>query len=84
MSGCLLLIPSNNLFLSFSNKLYSSFLFSELISAAFANPTIKGTGRVPDLNPFSCPPPSICISIFTLGFFLEAYKMPIPFGPYNL
>ena len=38
-------------------------------SQAFPNPTIKGTGSVPERMPRSCPPPSICAVMRTRGFF---------------
>lgn len=50
---------------------------------ASPRPTHKWGARVPDLNPFSWPPPFIYATNLTLGFLLT-YKAPTPFGPYIL
>ena len=39
------------------------------------------TFNVPERNPLSCPPPSICGNKVTRGSFLLTYNAPIPFGP---
>ena len=66
---------------SFASRAPSAAISSRAISAALPNPTISGTGRVPERMPRSWPPPSIIGAIRTRGPLRRTYSAPTPLGP---
>ena len=75
---------SSSLFLRVSNRKVSAAISSLAIAAAWPNPTIPGTFKVPERMPPSCPPPLICSVTFTRGLLRLTYSAPTPLGPYIL